>query len=221
MPLIETSWWMLCIVFGLMLLLTLIMRMLSHYFYTKDVVVKKFSIMDLEAPATAVELVNLIKGLYKLEQPKSRKAVRAVRAQLLLDFIYMPCAYGSVFIVCMLVATKMQTFGVDIFIALAWLQIIPWLCDIIENIYLLSKIKPNPPTSTKTTHSLFLRMQAVKWGIALLGAVCSIAAIAYFWLSHNYSPQVLHYALIIIGEIILFLVLARIFAGKKIGEMSS
>ena len=215
MPLIETSWPLLCIVFGAMLILTLIMGMLSRYFYTHDVVEKKFSIMDLEIPATPLEMVNLIKGLYKLEPEKSRSAIRSLRAHLLLDFIFMPCAYGSIFILCMLVAAKMKSFGVDIFIVLAWLQIVPFVCDIIENIYIFQKIKPAPQLSTPKTHLLYLFMESLKWVIALLAAISAIAAICYYWLSHYYSPSTLNYGLIIIGEVIAFLIIGKVLLKEK------
>jgi hypothetical protein len=218
MPLIESSWPLLCIVFGAMLILTLIMGMLTRYFYTLDVVEKKFSIMDLEIPATPIEMVNLIKGLYKLDPPKSRKAIRSLRAHLLIDFIFMPSAYGSIFILCMLVAAKMKTFGVDIFIVLAWLQIVPFVCDIIENIYILQKIKPEPELSTPKTHRLYLFMELVKWLLALLAAISAIAAICYYWLSHYYSPTTLNYGLIIIGEVVAFLIIAKVLSKKKKDE---
>ncbi len=204
MPFIETCWCLFCMVFGLMLFFTLIMSRLSANFYTKDVVVKKFSIIDLELPATAIELVNVTKGLFSLDEEHSKKALRAVRWHLIIDFIYMPFAYGSVFILCMLVAGKMNSVGVDIFIVLAWLQIVPWICDIIENIYLFGKIKPDPVISNARTHRLYLFMQTVKWGIALTAVICAVAAICYFWLAHLYYYNTLQYALIIIGEIILF-----------------
>lgn len=218
MPLIETSWPLLCIVFGAMLTLTLIMSLMGRYFYTLDVVEKKFSIMDLEIPATAKELVNLIGGLYKLEQPKSRKAITALRAQLLVDFLFIPCAYGSIFILCMLVAAKMESFGVDVFIVLAWLQIIPFTCDIIENVYLLQKIKPEPELSTPIVHRLYLFMELIKWLLASLAAISAIAAICYYWLSHYYSPGTLTYGLIIIAEVLVFLIIGKVLMKKKEAE---
>ncbi len=144
MPIVIVSWSLFCIAFGLMLLLTFIMNLQSANFYTNDSVIKKFSIMDLELPATATELVNLIKGLYKLPQPQSKKALSSLKGQLYIDFIFMPFAYGSIFLLSMMVSSKMQTpYGKNLFLIFAWLQIIPWLCDIIENIYLLNKIKPS------------------------------------------------------------------------------
>ena len=205
-----------CITFGLMLLFTFIMKLMSLHFYTKDVVIKKFSIMDLEMPATAQELVNLIRGLYKLPAERSKKAVAALKGQLYIDFLFMPFAYGSVFLFCMLVSTKVQLFfGVNFFIIFAWLQAVPWLCDIIENIYLLRKIKPDPVLSSATAHTAYLCMEIIKWGIALSAAICSVAAACYIWLSGNYAQHTLYYLPIIAGEVILFVILSISFANKK------
>ena len=213
--LIHTDYWtLLCITFGLMLLFTFIMSILSLRFYTHDVVDKKFNIMDLELAATAMELQNLIKGLYKLPQPKSNKAIWALRGHLYIDFLLMPCAYGSIFILCSLVSTKMQSdIGRNIFLALAWLQLISWIFDIIENIFLLWKINPNPVSKTDlarkkhldSVHKAFLIMVFLKWGIALTALICAIATISYFWLAGFYSLHTLSYLLIIIGETLLFL----------------
>lgn len=214
------SWAMFCMAFGLMLLLTFIMSLQSLHFYTKDVVVKKFNIMDLELPATATELINLIRGLYKLPELQSKKAVNALKGQLYIDFLFMPCAYGTNFLLCMLVSAKMQlAFGINIFIILAWLQLIPWLCDIIENIYLLRKINPDPALSSPAVHKAYLLMEAFKWGIALTATICAVAAICYFWLTGHYAVHSLYYLLIIGGEIILFLILGKLFLKNKKEEM--
>ena len=215
MPLIQTSWSLLCLVFGAMLVLTLIMSLLSRHFYTQDVVIKKFSMMDLEIPATSMEFVNLVKGLYKLPQPQSRKVIRLLRLHLVIDFLFMPCVYGSIFIICMLVAGKMTTFGVDIFIVLAWLQVIPFVCDIIENIYLLQKIKPNPEKTTAKAHRLHLFMEFLKWSLSLIAAISAVAAICYFWLAHHYSPETLNYGLILIAEIAVFLIVGKVVLRKQ------
>lgn len=215
------SWAMFCIAFGLMLLLTFIMSLQSLHFYTKDVVEKKFSIMDLEIPATSTELVNLIKGLYKLPEQKSRKAISALKGQLYIDFLFMPCAYGAIFLLCMMVSAKMKMpFGVNIYMILAWLQLVPLLCDIIENFYLLYKIKPKPVLSSPPVHKAYLLMQVFKWGIALTATICAIAAICYFWLAGHYTLHALNYLLIIGGEIILFLIFGKIFLKNKKNEIN-
>ncbi|MDB5199697.1 MAG: hypothetical protein JWO92_1660 [Chitinophagaceae bacterium] len=172
--------------------------------------------MDLEMPATPTELVNLIKGLYKLPEDTSKKAISALKGQLYIDFLFMPCAYGAIFLLCMLVSAKMQwPFGVNVFIILAWLQVVPWLCDIIENIYLLGKIKPDPVLSAPSVHKAYLWMEYIKWGIALGSAIGAVAAICYFWLAGHYDVHSLRYLGIIAAEIILFLLAGKIFLKKK------
>lgn len=215
MSLFIISWPLFCISFGFMLILSFFMGLQSKRFYTKDVVVKKFSIMDLEMPATARELVNLIKGLYKLPEDVSKRSIRALKGQLYLDFLFMPCAYGSIFIICMLVSGKMQmSFGMNVFSVLAWLQIVPWICDIIENIYLLRKIKPDPVLSSDAVHKAYLIMEGVKWSIALIATVCAVTAICYFWLSGHYAIHSLYFLLAIIIEVVVFILLGKLFLKK-------
>lgn len=210
------NWFFFCITFGLMLFLTFIMNLQSRYFFTKDVVVRKFSPIDLQLAATSVELINIIKGLYALPAAQSKKAIGAMKVQLYTDFLFMPCAYLSVFILCIKVAERMQLpAGRIVFIVLAWLQLISWVCDIIENIYLLGKIRPNSAMSDEATHKAYLKMEAIKWGVALTGAVCSTSAICYFWLAGHYSAGSLRYILIVSGEIILFATAQILFINKK------
>lgn len=212
---LNNSWFLFCILFGLLLLLTFIMNLQSVHFYTKDVVIRKFSLFDLELAANPQELVNIIRGLYELPQPQSKKTLNALKGKLYVDFLFMPCAYGSVFLLCIRVAERMQlSLGHDVFIGLAWLQLVSWVCDIIENIYLLGKIHPEPVMPNVSIHKSYLAMEAVKWGIVLTGAVCSVTAICYFWLSGHYSPNALPYIFIVSGEIILFLIAQTFFIKK-------
>src|SRR4051812_8850706 len=119
---INNSWYLFTLATGITLLLSFVMSMLSEHFYTNDVVIKKFSIMELQLPATAKEFVAILKGLYLMIPEKSKRAVRALKTHTFLDFIFMPFAYGSIFILCMKVAGAMQSFmGRTVFIVLAWL----------------------------------------------------------------------------------------------------
>ncbi|HUS00472.1 MAG TPA: hypothetical protein VMY77_02025 [Chitinophagaceae bacterium] len=213
------SWDFFCIAFGLTLLTTFIMGLQSLNFYTLDVVKKKFSIMDLETPATRFELVYLIRGLYKLPRAEALKSIRSLRCQLFTDFLFMPCAYGAIYILCMLVSAKMTSYGVEFFYVLAWLQPVAWLCDIIENIYLLGKIKPHSKPSSKGVHKAYLVMEAFKWGIALVAVISVIAAVCYFWLSGWYHLQTLYYLPIIVIEILVFLIAAKMFLKNKEEEL--
>ena len=217
MSIFIISWPLFILTFGLMLLFYFIMAAQSSHFYTKDGVEKKFSIIELEFPASPVELVKLIRGLYRL--PVKQEAIRSVtalRKQLYTDFLFMPFAYGSIFILCMLVSAKMQSsFGFEVFYVFAWAQIIPWLCDITENIYLLRKMKPHPPVSSDALHKAYLLMECVKWGISLGAAICAVAAICYFWLAGHYHVHSLNYLAIIAGEIIVFALMGKVFFKKK------
>ena len=165
-----------------MLFLHLIMGLQSNNFFTRHVVVRKFSILDLEFPPSAVEMVNFIKDIFSLPAAQAKKTSIALRRQLLLDFLFMPAFYGSIFILSMKVSMKMTYFGHKFFAVLAWIQIIAWLCDIIENIYLLNKIHPEPIVSNIAIFKSYEALEVLKWGIPLLTFVCSIAAISYFWL---------------------------------------
>ncbi len=134
------NWLTFTIAFSLLLIITYLMMKQSRHFYTQDVVERKFSIMELEIPATPTELRNLISGLFRLSPEQSQQSLRALRGQLLLDFVFMPLAYGCIFLLCWRVAGKMSFgFGKIVFLAFAFGQALPWICDIIENLFLLSR----------------------------------------------------------------------------------
>ena len=201
---INIEWGYFCIALGAMLIISFMKSLQSAYLYTLDVIIRKFSILDLEFPATPQEVVIFIKGIFQLPPDLFKKSLHSLKNQLYLDFLFMPAVYGTIFILCMEVSRKMVSFGHDLFAILAWLQFIPWICDIIENIYLLKKIGPEPKASTSVVHKAYLILELFKWGIALIAAVCSISAIFYFWLVGRYSYNSLQYLVTIIAEIALF-----------------
>jgi hypothetical protein len=207
---INIDWNYFCIFFGAMLLISFIMSFQSTNFYTMHVVIRKFNIIDLEFPANARELVTLIRGIFLLPAKLSRKSLHALRKQLYLDFLFMPALYGSIFILCMKVSSKMSSFGHGLFAVLAWAQCIAWLCDIIEDIYLLKKIRPRTKVSKPAVHMAYMALEICKWGIALTASVCSIAAMFYFWLVGRYSGHSIPYLLIVAAEIIVFLIAKKI-----------
>ena len=127
----QFSWAHFSIAFGAVLILTFIMGLQSRNFYTNHVVVRKFSILDLQFPASALELVNYIKGIFSLPANLTRKVLKNLRGQIYLDFLFMIAAYGTVFILCMKVSMKMSSFGQGLFAVLAWMQILPFLFDVI------------------------------------------------------------------------------------------
>ncbi len=204
-------WPLFTICVGLLLVSLCILIWQGRLFYTKDsAAIRKFSILELQMPATPEELVKLIKGIYKLPPVVTSITLRALKGQLWLNFLFMPLVYGSVFLLCWRVAQKMNTtVGYIVFTSLALVQLIPLICGIIEKIYLLKKIGPEPATSTIRQHKLYLWMEAVKWGLFLLAAVSGISVICYFWLSGDYTAGSLRFILIVIIEIIIFLLVAK------------
>jgi hypothetical protein len=210
------SWFWLCITLGIALFATIIMSRQGRHFYTKDAVVRQFSIMDLEVATKPEEISNIIKGMYVLPEPQSSKAIKSLKGQLYTDFIFVPAIYGSVFLICMQIACKMSHGGEYIFAVLAWLQALPFLCDIIENIYLLNKIKADSKPSSPGVHAAYQKLEIVKWGLSLTGGVCALSALFYFWVAGYYSVDSLKYLLIIVVELIIFGIGLKIFAGKPV-----
>ncbi len=214
---LNNGWLPFCVLFGLMLLLTFIMNLQGKQFYTKDVVIRKFTIFDLQLAANPKEMANIIRGIYELQQSQSKKTLNALKGQLYVDFLWMPCAYGSVCLLCMRVAERMSfSLGYNVFMGLGWLQMAAWICDILENIYLLGKIHPDAFIQNLSLHKTYLRMEAVKWGLVLTGAVFAVSAICYFWLSGHYSFKSLPFVFIVLGEILLFLTAQMFFVKEKI-----
>lgn len=218
---INNGWLWFCIALGVMLIITLVMKWQSKYFYTNDVIIRKFGIIDLELPASPQEIVNIIKGIFLLPKDSSQKALNSLKGRLLIDFIFMPAAYGAIFLLCMKVSWKMSSVGHWLFAVLAWLQIIAWICDVIENIYLLNKIKPGILAPSIAVYKAYMMMEIIKWAIILVSVVCSLFALCYFWLVGRYSYMSLHYVIIILVEISVFFVLKKfIMKHSKEVEMS-
>jgi len=184
-------------------------------FFTMHVVIRKFSILDLEFPPSAQDLTYFIKDIFKLPGNLSKKTTKALRRQLLLDFIFMPALYGAIFILSMKVSMMMTYFGHKLFAVFAWMQFIAWLCDIAENIYLLNKIRPDPVVSNPIVHKSYEILEMVKWGIPLLAGVCSIAAIFYFWLVGRYSYDSLNYIFIAIIELVIFFIIKKLITKSE------
>ena len=97
------------------------------------------------------------------------------------------------------------------FTGLAFIQLVPLIYDIIENIYLLGKIRQDIKETDEKKHKQYLWMEATKWGIALTATVCSVSAVCYFWLTGNYSVTSFYYLLIILVEIVIFLIVVKLF----------
>lgn len=237
----ANDWQPFIVCYCAMLLVTLIMTWQSTNFYTHDVVTRRFGVMELELPATPTELVNTLAGIFELPTPQKRKTYSALKAQLVVDFLFMPLAYGSIALLCWRVSHKMTSyFGQQVFAWFAILQLLPWLCDIIENVYLLVKLRNikaiyrrhgNTPEQIKqeaeaikqerkeietsaTGHKLYLGMEAIKWGLSLTATVCAAGAVAYFWVTRGYSSKSLCYVGWYVGVTVVFVLIAGVVKRK-------
>ena len=204
-----------CIIFGAMMLTAFIMNLLSKNLYTLHVVVRKFSILDLQFPATALELATYIRGIFLLPKELSSKSLRALKGQLYVDFLFMPFAYGVIFLLSMLLSHKMNYLGNYIFSTIAWLQIIPFLCDMAENIYLLRKIRPDVTPSRPLIHKMYQLIVKIKWGIAVVAVVFCLSASCYFWLTGNFSNSSLRYLIIVFIIILVIAALTKATANSS------
>jgi hypothetical protein len=207
---IDVSWMYLCISFGAMLLVSLIMNLQKNHFFTLHVFVRKFGLLDLQSPATPLELAVYINGIFALPKKLRDSSLRALKGNLFLDFLLMPLAYVSIFLLCMQISMKLTSAGHILFAILAWAQIIPWACDIIENIYLLKKIHPDAKPSKSFVHFCFQINEVLKWTFSLGAVVLCISTLAYFWLSGRYFYDSLHFILIILAEIVLFFIFKKL-----------
>jgi hypothetical protein len=207
---IENPWMCFVVLVGIALLTSIAMSVLAKKFRTHYGVTRKFSITDLEFPSSRRDYHKIINGIYRL--PDSAKILSALRGNLLVDFLFMPAIYGLIFILCMSVSTKMESrwgeFGFQLF---AWLQLLAWLLDMIENIYMLSHLKEVKMDQTFKDAPMraFKYMVHTKWIIALLGGICSSMVLLCFWLEGKYDPANLPFLLIFAIEVVLFVLLMR------------
>lgn len=207
---INASWDCICLAFGATILIGFFMHLLSKNFYTLHVFVRKFSILDLEFPASALELTTYIKGIFLLPKELSQKSLNSLKRRLYLNFLFSPLKYLTVFLLCIRLSQKMNYFGDYIFIILAWAQIIPLICDLIENFYLLQKLHPDVAVSTFSAHKNYQLMARTKWGVFLVAVVFSMSSLCYFWLIGNFSSYSLKYLIILIAELVVIYILIRV-----------
>jgi hypothetical protein len=184
-----------------------IMLKQQKLFYTLGRVRQRFSVFDLQFAATPEELPRLIEGIDKLpDEAEAKNSKTALQRNLYVDFLFMFGLYPLIFLLCLKTSVKMDFLGRQIFLLLGYLQVLPFLCDVLENIYLLIKIK-KPVVPSNFIHRLYQGTVLTKWTIASLGVVCSISALLYFWMTGRYETESLPFSLIIIVLFILIMLI--------------
>jgi hypothetical protein len=217
---LQNTWMLFCIFFAAVLIISSIMKSQESRFVTRVGTIRKFSILDLEFPSSGLDLANNINGIYKLPENQPDKVLRALKNNLFLDFLFMPAIYGCIFLLCMYVAGKTKYPGNDIFAIAAWLQFAAWLFDIIENCYLLYKIRPGTSPSKPAVLNLYRCIVIAKWAIALFGGVCAFMVIIYFFITGNYQPASLGYLKILVIEVLLMIMVNKFLDRRSILKKS-
>lgn len=173
----------------------------TKFYYLRGSVVLHFSIFDLEFPGENETIKNILKGIDALSikpgcdncKEKSKKSKTALKNNLLSDFIFMAGVYPFITVLCIATAYKMSHYGRYIFLGFAVLQLIAWLFDILENLYLLRKMKN--PEALSQLHRFYKNMVIAKWVFSVTGFICSIFGLLYFWLRGDYGPAFEYFVL--------------------------
>jgi hypothetical protein len=126
---------------------------------------KRISIIGLEMFYGERQIEQIFGGL----DPLTRKVIGY---QLYFDFYFMAGCFPGIACLCMLAAEKVRTGTVrKILILLAFLQVIAWAFDIIENCMLLQWLRLS---TVNTSLSLFHFFVYTKWLIALTGVITAV-----------------------------------------------
>ena len=158
---------------GIVIATSFIMEWLASDFWIGD---EKFSILGLELFYSKREILII---LTQIKQP----ARIALNYQLIFDFAFMAGIYPGIASLCMMVREKINRKSIqNVLFALAMLQPVAWVFDIVENSYLLNWME-KPEIGEE--FSIYHNIVAAKWLIALIGVFISIIT----WLFKNVINQ--------------------------------
>ena len=147
---------------GISLATAFIMQWLESDFWLGD---KKFSILGLELFYSKKEVLTV---LTQIKQP----AKIALNYQLIFDFVFMAGIYPGIASLCMLVRERVSRKTIQtVLFALAMLQPVALIFDVVENSYLLKWM--NKP-EIGDEFSVYHNVVAIKWLIALTGFLFAI-----------------------------------------------
>jgi hypothetical protein len=124
-----------------------------------------FTIIGLEISYSGDRVKEILSGI-------SPAVKQILGYHLYFDFAFMAGVYPGIASLCMMARGKSRTRWVrNILLILAMAQGVAWVCDIVENIYLLSWLRqPETVGSLTTYHAVVL----LKWVLALAGVFFAI-----------------------------------------------
>ena len=205
---IENWWPFFTALFLLFLVTSLWMAKVAKHFVLPSS--KHFSIFDLELPPSEKSFTILLQDI-----GKDAEARKSLKQHLLIDFLFMPAAYLGIALLCFKTSLKMASIGKWLFLILAAAQLIAWLLDVIENIYLWRKVsKPPvglPETNTEKTkaYTSFQFIVKTKFTIAFTGTVCSVFGLLYYWIIGDYQKEALPWLGGLVLLVIVFSLLSK------------
>jgi hypothetical protein len=126
-----------------------------------------FSIIGLEISYSREKIVSILKGI----DPSVKQVLGY---HLYFDYAFMAGVYPGIAALCMMGRIKTGSRWLkNILLALALLQLAAWVCDLLENGYLLQWLKdPSKVVALGTYHTIVI----LKWSLALTGALAGIPA---------------------------------------------
>jgi hypothetical protein len=154
----------------------------KHFFYFEGGR-KPFTMLNLEFPKDLAYFYTVLSGIDKLEPADAAIVKRNVRAQLWVDFIFMPGTYTGVFLVCMAAAEKSGGVVNQVFAGLAWFQVVCWLLDITENIYLFSQLRQAKKPSA-FGFACYRVLELLKWLPSGGGFIAALVFLALRYFFH-------------------------------------
>lgn len=212
-----------CLALGATLLLSLLLEQIETRFVkNKARKEQPFTMLDLEFPADNEDIARVRWDIAQLDQARALQVHRAIRTHLILDYLFMAAAFGSVFLLCMQVAGKFPagSVGQTGFALLAWAQLAALGCDMAENAVLLRQIRKDPiKPMTPFAFKHFFRLVWAKWILVLAGLALGLSIAGYFWLKGAYAPATLRYVGIVGIEFLAFFIVRALWKrGRKGGR---
>jgi hypothetical protein len=208
LPHVPHLWYWFAGAFALAMITGVIMSRMSRAFcYLRGIAVTRFSIMDLEFPGSPASIPDIVRGMNALPPEQRSRSRRALRGNLLLDFLFMAGIYPAIFLICIHCAKQMRDNGVGeaIFSTLAALQLVAWIIDILENFYLLRKLA-KPGLSRKWVHKGYRLLVQGKWVIATIAGIGALSNLSYSWISGSFQNGFMYFGTVLLGLIAITLI---------------
>ena len=153
--------------FGLAIASAFCMKWMESDLWLAD---EKFTILGLELFYPAKKVAVILSGI----DPQVRTILRY---HLVFDFAFMAGVYPGITALCMMASVnKIAVITKRILFIAAFLQLLAWGCDIVENYFLLKWINKPEITNEFTLYHIAV---ITKWSIALTGIFIAVPILIF------------------------------------------